>query len=240
MNVGPVLRSVRAVVFAAVCVTLSLAGHEWMSGHAVAPWAVLAAMMGVFAGAYLLGKRRRGFVPIAALMLLGEAGLHTLFRLANSPATADAWVRRIEHAAAVTAGMLHPAPPADSAWAQMPMPPGMSMPGMPAMGSPHPASGMAMPGMGHGPWGMIAAHAAAGLVCSWWLARGETMVFGLLFALVMMAFAPIRLALAACRACCSWRAPRTRIRPVAARSRYGLVLAHSVVRRGPPAPLAGA
>lgn len=35
--------------------------------------------------------------------------------------------------------------------------------------------------MNHGSLGMIAVHGAAGLLCAWWLYRGERAVFGLLW-----------------------------------------------------------
>ncbi len=196
----------------------------------------MVAAVGVFASAYLLGGRRRGFPVIAGLMLAGQCGLHALFNLTQGPTAADGWVRFVGRATAAIGELAHPHVAADPAWAQMPMPPGMSMPGMPmpATGSSAAASTMAMPAMGHGLWGMLAAHLLAGLVCSWWLARGEARVFGLLLALVMAAFAPLRLTLAAFRT----RALRRCGAPVEARerrTRYALALTHSVVRRGPPA-----
>jgi hypothetical protein len=231
LAVGPVLRAVRAAVFAAVCLTLSVAGHEWMSGRSVAPWALLVAAAGVFSGAYLLAARRRGFPSIAALMLAGQAALHALFGLAQGGEATGGWMRAADRAASALSMLLHPHPAADAAWARMAM---TGMPGMSGPGACGAASGAGMPGMGHGPGAMLAAHALAGLVCSWWLARGEAQVFGLLLALVMAAFAPLRLAMAACRP--GGDVPRTPHAAAAApvRTRWALLLVHSEVRRGPP------
>ncbi|MGH6657574.1 MAG: hypothetical protein ACRDVE_20505, partial [Actinocrinis sp.] len=214
---------------------LSLAGHAWMSGHGVAPWAIPVAATAVFAGAYLFAGRRRGLASIAGLMLLGQAALHELFGLSQASDAAGAWVDRIERVSAAVGALLHPQPTADSMAAQMahmsmPMPPGMVMPGMPDTGTS--AAATAMPGMSHGPWGMIAAHLVAGLLCSWWLARGEARVFGLLRGLLVWAFRPMP-------AICAWtlgpwRAPGTGIEPSPRRLRFAAVLVHSVVRRGPP------
>lgn len=234
MEPGPVLRAVRAAVFAAACVTLSVAGHEWMSGRTVAWWGLLAASAGVFGSAYALGARRRGFPAIAGLMLAGQTGLHELFGFAQGATATDGWIRFTERATAVIGGLVHPQPAAGTAGMMpMAMPPGMPMPGMSPVGTGGAASGMAMPAMGHDLPGMVAAHVFAALVCSWWLARGEARVFGLLLALVAAAFAPLRVTLADC--CADTRTPHTR--PVEAgerRTRYALVLAHSMVRRGPP------
>lgn len=236
MEPGPVLRALRAAVFTAVCVMLSAAGHEWMSGRAVAWWGLLAASAGVFCGAYATGGRRRGFPVIAGLMLVGQTGLHELFSVAQGATATDGWIRFTERATVVIGGLVHPHPATGTAWAQMPMvmPPGTSMPGMPPMGSGGAASGMAMSAAGHDMTAMAAAHVFAALVCSWWLARGEASVFGLLLALVMAAFAPLRASMAGCGA--GAQTPRTRTIEVGERRTcYALVLAHSLVRRGPPA-----
>jgi hypothetical protein len=231
---GPLLRAVRAAVFAAACVTLSVTGHAWMSGHAVAPWAVLTACAGVFACAYAVGGRRRGYPAIATLMLSGEAVMHELFMRAQGAPSSNAGLAFVHRIGGIVTSLVHSPQPASSAWSAMPMPAGMTMPDMPGM-----TSGMsgdaatAAGGMGHGTLGMIAAHVAAGLLCSWWLARGEARVFGLLSALVLALFAPMRLAVAVLGG--RFLPPR---RAVAAdapmRVQYSALLTYAMVRRGPP------
>ncbi|WP_246339651.1 hypothetical protein [Streptomyces lunaelactis] len=89
--------------------------------------------------------------------------------------------------------------------------------------------------------GMLAAHLLAAAVCALWLARGEAAFFRLAQAIGTLAFAPLRLLLTAVRL------PEAVRPPVRHRSRtprfHGVVLAHTLVRRGPPAlpaPLATA
>jgi hypothetical protein len=234
MVAGPLLRAVRAAVFAAVCVTLSVAGHAWMSGCTVAPWAVMAAGAGVLACAFALAGRRRGYGWIAASMLTAQALLHELFARAQGAPSTSTGLALAHHVGGLVANLLHPPQSAASAWSAMPMPAGMTMPGMSMPAAPSAgSSGAGMCAMGHGAWGMIAAHAAAGLVCSWWLARGEARIFGLLSALVLALFAPLLLA---AEALGGWVArPCRPVRAFAAvRTVYSPLLAYTVVRRGPP------
>lgn len=235
MVAGPLLRAVRAAVFAAVCVTLSVAGHAWMSGRTVAPWAVVAAGVGVFACAFALAGRRRGYGWIAASMLTAQVALHELFARAQGAPSTSAGLALAHHLGGFVTNLLHPPQPAASAWSAMPMPmpAGMSMPGMSMPAAASAGSGGGTCAMGHGAWGMIAAHAAAGLVCSWWLARGEARMFGLLSALVLALFAPLLLA---AEALGGWIArPCRAVRAFAAvRTVYSPLLAYTVVRRGPP------
>lgn len=153
------MRTVRAVVFATVCVAISAIGHVWMSGRTVPWWALILAFLLVSAAALAFAGRQRGFAAIAVLMLTGEFGLHLLFSAAQR--TADT-------------GMT------------MPMP---GMPGMPSPppGPPLPGSWLMDLAMRHGPLGMIAVHGAAGLLCAWWLYRGERAVFGLLWVVAFKA-----------------------------------------------------
>lgn len=170
------MRTARAVVFATMCVAISAAGHVWMSGRPVPPWALILAMLLVFAAALAAAGRRRGFAAIAALMLTGEFGLHLLFSAAQRTADAGMAIEPGPATAGSGAGAM-----------SMPM---LGMPGMPGMSGmpanpPLPGSWLMSLAMSHGPLGMIAVHAAAGLLCAWWLYRGEQAVFGLLWILAL-------------------------------------------------------
>jgi hypothetical protein len=228
MKVDRSLRGVRAAVFAVACVGVSAAGHVWMSGGSVPVWALLIAVLGTGCAAYAAAGRQRGIGPIAGLMLAGELVLHLLFTAA-------------QHSAATGTGM--PAMP--------------GMPPMPAMIMPHPvpasawlcgganaAAGTGMSGTpmsmawipGHGPAGMIAVHAVAGLLCAWWLRRGEAATFRLLRALAFFA-----VVLPALLWPGSAPVPGTaEVLPVVdgprtpARRR---LLGYAVIRRGPPVPV---
>ncbi|MER5465277.1 hypothetical protein ABT010_32240 [Streptomyces sp. NPDC002668] len=82
--------------------------------------------------------------------------------------------------------------------------------------------------------GMLAAHLIAAAVCALWLARGEAAFFRLAHAIGTLAFTPLRLLLTAVR---MPEAPRPPARPRPSRTLRlpGVVLAHTLVRRGPPA-----
>jgi hypothetical protein len=80
------------------------------------------------------------------------------------------------------------------------------------------------------PWLLLAVHVAVGLLASWWLRRGEAAQHRVLRAVVAAAYRPLLFAAAAAAA---RTAARTAARPLAARSPL-----HTVVRRGPPVPVA--
>lgn len=84
---------------------------------------------------------------------------------------------------------------------------------------------------GHSSLGMIAAHLLAALVCGVWLARGEAALFALARTIGALAFPPLRLLLAVVRVP---ELPHpVRPRPHTRRL-HGVVLAHTLSRRGPP------
>lgn len=172
-------------------------------------------------------------------MLAFQAALHLLFGAAQG-APLDA---HLLAAPQWLTGLLHGSRSGDAGamWAQMrqmqmTMPPGMSMPSMPGMPGSVQSSGGAMAGMGHGPWAMLAAHAGAGLVCSWWLERGEALLFGLVWALIVCVLAPIRLAVSrGSNVPPLLRQPRIAAVGATRRRLAAELLTDVVVRRGPPA-----
>ncbi|MDJ1136177.1 hypothetical protein [Streptomyces iconiensis] len=79
MTAGADLRLLRAAVFAAVCVTVSAAGHIFAAGASV-PFGPLAlGFICVFGLALLLAGRERSLPGIAALLASGQLALHILF-----------------------------------------------------------------------------------------------------------------------------------------------------------------
>jgi len=66
----------RAAVFAAVCVLLTVLGHEVMSGDALPWWAPLGAFGGVFAGAWWFAARERDLASVTAVAVAAQAVLH--------------------------------------------------------------------------------------------------------------------------------------------------------------------
>ncbi|QQC90277.1 hypothetical protein [Streptomyces alfalfae] len=78
---GVDLRLLRAAMFAAVCVVLSAGGHVLASCVAVPLWTLGAGFAAVLAVALPLAGRTRSLPGIAALLAVGQLGLHALFGL---------------------------------------------------------------------------------------------------------------------------------------------------------------
>ena len=266
MSLGSPLRLLRAALFAAVCLALSALGHWWMSGQGIPVHALGIAYVAVFTVALALTGRERSFSGIAGAVLLSELALHVYFSSAQSAAgttaaaaagAAAAWAAALICVPGQQGGQLPPGMTVESLLRAAGLNPALaahapaaatSM-GM-AMGS-HAMSGMSMPGMsmpgsagggmamGHGLWGMLAAHVVAGLISAWWLRRGEAAVFAMVRVLAMTAFgivlrlAMVLLALASG----SWTpaAPVRRTRDAWLLPQPGrCALLDVVVRRGPP------
>ncbi|WP_329268721.1 hypothetical protein [Streptomyces sp. NBC_01451] len=79
MSASPAVRSLRAAVFAAVCVLLAAAAHGLATGAAPSAEADGAGFAAVFAAGWLLGGRERSLPGIGALTLVTQAGLHVAF-----------------------------------------------------------------------------------------------------------------------------------------------------------------
>jgi hypothetical protein len=196
---GTQLRALRAALFAALCVTLSVTSHVLLSRMPLPLTTVAGAYAVVFGAAYALGGRERGYWAIAALLVPLElaadtaftAGQATCYGPGGGPVTGS-WRALTCHGAEV---------------------------GAPAPG--HSAS----------PWLLLAVHITVGLGASWWLRRGEAALHRIL----RTAFRPLAVALAALRTPMYARpATRHAHASVAATAPALPLLAHSVVRRGPP------
>ncbi|QNP73234.1 hypothetical protein IAG44_29870 [Streptomyces roseirectus] len=228
---GTRLRAVRAALFTALVVTLSTASHVLLSRAPLPLNTVALVAAAVFALAYLLAGRERGFGRIAALLIPLElaadtvftTGQHVCYGPAGGPVTGPlrsvGWnvlcgdgtgvgapLARVTHSGQVPALLAH----ADAATA----------------------------------WGLLAAHVGVGLVAAAWLRRGERALAQLLRAAAATTFRPLLLAVAAVthRPCTEaggpGRLPRPARRTAVVRDR---LLVHSLGRRGPPfGVLAGA
>ena len=146
MTREPVLPAVRAAMFTAVCLGLSVAAHRAMSQTAIPPWAVVLGGIGVYAPARLGSRRERGLLEITLLMGVLQVALHLLFAYAQEQAASAAQMSM-------------------SSMPGMSMPAGSSMSSMPGAGG-----GMRMSS------GMLLGHVLAAAVCAWWLRRGEAAV----------------------------------------------------------------
>ncbi|MEU5434335.1 hypothetical protein AB0G73_13270 [Streptomyces sp. NPDC020719] len=228
MTAGDCCRTVRAAMFAALCVLLTAFGHALMSGAPVPWWALGCATLATGAAAWCLAGRERGFGQVVAVAVVAQAVLHELFSVAQEAA-------RPSSMASMSMPMAHMNMPMD-----MPMgrAPGQSAEAMGHMGSMGHTGSMAhMGSMGHdmagmSSTGMFAAHLLAALLCGLWLAYGERAAFRILRAFAGWIFAPLRVALL--RAVAPSR-PRPRAhRDRTVRVPRRLFLVHAITSRGPP------
>lgn len=233
MKIGRSLRGTRAAVFAVACVGVSAAGHVWMSGAAIPAWALALALVVVGGAGYAVAGRQRGFAPIAGLMLAGELGLHLLFAAAQKTGDGGAMpsMPGMPDMPGMTSmpGMVMPHPVPAAAWLCGHGKAGLGMDGV----SPAPLSSMGWMSAHHSA-GMIAVHVVAGVLCAWWLWRGEAAAFRLLRALAQFAVPLLVIVWPGVLVVADLTStvPDDRDERAPAGRR---LLVHAVVRRGPPA-----
>ncbi|MFE1025614.1 hypothetical protein ACFW5I_13760 [Streptomyces sp. NPDC058818] len=241
MTAGWCSRTVRAAVFAAVCVLLAALGHVLMSGSAVPWWAMAAGALATGGAAWWLADRERGPLAVVCVAVAAQTVLHTSFSLAQAtkrPPSSDdeslarRWLDILLCRMPSGPGGEHGAMPTSMNTDHGPHA-GHSMPGMPALDTMDPA-GHAMGGMSSA--GMLTAHLVAALLCGLWLAHGERAVFRVLRCLATRLVAPLRLLF---RLPAPPHRPRVRARrAVSDRAPRRLLLAHAITSRGPPAGVA--
>jgi hypothetical protein len=83
MSASLAVRSLRAAVFAVLCVLLAAGGHVLATGQAPSRWADAAGLVAVFAVGCPLGGRERSLSGIGGAMLVAQAGLHLGFEAAR-------------------------------------------------------------------------------------------------------------------------------------------------------------
>ncbi|MFJ2511366.1 hypothetical protein ACIPEL_09665 [Streptomyces griseoviridis] len=232
MTVRGWCRTVRAGVFAAVCVVLAALGHATMSGASVPWWAMAAGAAATGAAGWLLAGRERGRAVIVAVVTAAQAVLHETFSLAQTLTPA-----RGAGSTSMHSTLTHSAPThsMDMHSMEMPMP---SMGGMDMGAGAHAVGGMAGLHQAHGmsgaaSVGMFAAHLVAAVLCGLWLAHGERAVFQVLRATAAWLAAPLRLLLALPAP--ADRPSAHRRRAPAADAPVRLLLVSSLTFRGPPA-----
>ncbi|MFC1413125.1 hypothetical protein ACEZCY_29460 [Streptacidiphilus sp. N1-12] len=211
MRAAPVLRCLRAGVFAVLCVALAASAHGLAMGAVPTLRTMSAASAVVFVLSFLAASRERSLAAICGAMALVQVGLHLLF-----DATAGG--------SSVLPGTTGAAAMANMAMANIPgmgAMPGMDGPAVPV--PPHAMSGSA-----------VVAHALAALAAAWWLRCGEAAVW----ALVRCAAALVPGPAAWVRARVVPPAVPPRVPApghVDGPSRkFPLLLRHAVIRRGPP------
>ncbi|MFE4631441.1 hypothetical protein, partial [Streptomyces mirabilis] len=87
MAAGWGLRTMRAAVFAAVCVLLAALGHVLMSGSTVPWWTMAAGFAATTGVGWCLSGRERGLALVVPAAVLAQGGLHSAFSLAQSAAS---------------------------------------------------------------------------------------------------------------------------------------------------------
>ncbi|MFD4559150.1 hypothetical protein ACFWP5_33340 [Streptomyces sp. NPDC058469] len=209
MTAGWCSRTVRAAVFAAVCVVLAALGHVLMSGRHVPAWALAAGLAATGVAGWSLAGRERGLPLIVTLVVATQAALHSAFSLAQPATGATAGESASMDMGSADMGSMH-----------MSATDSMDMGHMSST-----TSGTSSPGM-------LTAHLLAALLCGLWLAHGERAAFRVLRAVAGRLAAPLRLLLAL-------PAPphRPRLRPRRPRSERAprlLLLVHAITSRGPP------
>ncbi|GGK51877.1 hypothetical protein [Streptomyces flaveus] len=218
MTVGWCSRTLRAAVFAAVCVLLAALGHVMMSGGRVPWWVLVAGAAVTGAVGWCLAGRERGLPLIVSVVVVAQTALHSAFSLTQSGA--------------------HPAASAPGDMASMDMSSmGHDMGSMPMHSVHMDSMDMAhMDHLGHttggtSSFGMLSAHLLAALLCGLWLAHGERAAFRILRAVGGWLAAPLRLLLVLPT---PPHRPRIRVRRRSDRAPRRLMLVHAITSRGPP------
>ncbi|MFI8290957.1 hypothetical protein ACIGBL_17680 [Streptomyces sp. NPDC085614] len=219
---GTRLRMLRAALFTALVVTLSAGSHVLLSRAPLPLVTVGLISAGVFAVAYALAGRERGFGAIAGLLVPLELAADTVFTTGQAVCYGPAGGPVAGSLRAVGVDVLC----GGSVGGPLP---GVAAPesgGVAALlHTPDPAL----------PWLLLAAHVAVGLGAAAWLRHGERALARLVGAVAAFASRPLLLVAAFLG---SPRPARGRgglpsDRPRRSRTR---LLVHSVGRRGPPCP----
>lgn len=84
MTAGRCSRTVRAAVFAAVCVLLAALSHVMMSGSPVPTWMMAAGLAVTGVAGWCLAGRERGLPLIVAVVVTAQTLLHSAFSVAQS------------------------------------------------------------------------------------------------------------------------------------------------------------
>ncbi|MEV1048569.1 hypothetical protein [Streptomyces sp. NPDC049916] len=224
---GTHLRTARAALFTALVVTLSTASHVLLSGVPLPLTAVALLAAAVFAVAFALAGRERGFRPIAGLLVplelaadtLFTTGQHLCYGAAGGPVAGP--LRAVGFDVLCGGGEVGAV--------------GTPLAGVAGAGD-RAAALLAQPGPAV-PWLLLAAHVAVGLLAAAWLRRGEAALARLLRAAALLTFRPLLVAVAVVRA--SVPSPGRRPRP-AGRTHplpAARLLVHCLGRRGPPLAL---
>jgi len=219
------IRTVRAAVFTALCVTLSAGAHVLLTGNPLPYPPLILVSTAVFAAAFALAGRERGYWSVAGLLVPLELAADTVFTTGQDACYGQAGGPVAGPLRSLGVDLLCAGGDLGTPLARM-----TASAAPPLSAATHPAA----------PWLLLAAHVAVGLTAAAWLRRGDAALTRLLRAAAAALFRPLLLVAAVCRPAAG---PAGRgIRPaLRATPRHTLpLLTHSVVRRGPPCPAAPA
>ncbi|MHB9862494.1 hypothetical protein [Streptomyces sp. YIM S03343] len=222
---GTPLRAARAALFTAVVVTLSTASHVLLSRVPLPLNTVAATAAAVFALAYVLAGRERGFGVIAAALIPLELAADTVFTTGQQVCYGRAGGPVTGPLRSVGVNVLC----GDGSHV------GDPLTRMTGTGGDRIAVLMAHADPAT-PWLLLAAHVCVGLLAAAWLHRGERALAQLLRAVTATTFRPLLTAVTAVTvrpAPAAPRLPRPAPRTTPVRD---LLTAHSPGRRGPPCP----
>ncbi|WP_098247160.1 hypothetical protein [Streptomyces formicae] len=218
---GTQLRAVRAALFTALVVTLSAASHVLLSQVPLPLTTVAAIAAAVFAIAYAMAGRERGYGRIAALLIPLELAADTVFTAGQHVCYGEAGGPVAGPLRSVGFDVLCGGTPLGTPLARMT-----------AEGHDTAAALLsdADPGAA---WLLLGAHVGVGLLAAAWLRRGERALGQLLRAVAAATFRPLLIAVASVASPPApvRRLPRPERRVRAVRTR---LLVHFVGRRGPP------
>lgn len=231
---GTQLRVARAALFAALVVILSTASHVLLSRVPLPLTAVALLAAVVFAVAYALAGRERGFGAIAGLLVPLELAADTLFTTGQHLCYGAAGGPIAGPLRSVGFDVLCGGGEVGATGARLA---GVGTVGTPLAGvtgaGDRAAALLAQPGPAV-PWLLLAAHVTVGLLAALWLRRGEAALARLLRTAALVAFRPLLTAVAVVGGSLrsAARLPRAagRAHPLFP-ARF---LVHSVGRRGPP------
>ncbi|MFG3475636.1 hypothetical protein ACGF3K_10240 [Streptomyces sp. NPDC047980] len=233
MTVGWCSRTVRAAVFAAVCVLLAALGHVMMSGQSVPWWTLSGGFGATGALGWCLAGRERGRLAVLNLVVVVQTALHTAFSLAQPAAPADG---RAPHTTGSAHSGHHPMPSAGTGPSHTEVTDALDGMAMAHTHAGHMGAGLMdpthAPAVDSASLGMLAAHLLAALLTGLWLAHGERAAFRILRAVAGWLTAPLRLLLALPA---PPHRPRLRGRRRPSRGSRLRPLVHAIVSRGPPA-----
>ncbi|MDX3638190.1 hypothetical protein [Streptomyces sp. MB09-02B] len=258
MTAGRSARTLRAAMFAVVCVLAAVQGHVMASDLAVPGWALAAGAVAAGGAAWSLAGRERGLLVVASFAVITQVALHALFSLAQALAATtpsggaplvERWTRSLlcsppaggaggVGTSAATHSMSHAMAGAHSHHSMGSTDAAGSMSGMENMSGADSMGAVTHGGhAGHGmdgmsSTGMLVAHLVTALLCALWLAHGERAVFRVLRVLAGWLAAPLGLLL---RLPAPPHRPRIRARRSgSSRVLRQLLLVHAITSRGPP------